>query len=159
MKCSGSQHSLCIFAIPSDGRGEGWWLNPSPSLLWFRICTCREEALPQDINSLLPSVEFSLVFVLPLKWFLNFFFPFALWIVDILETCGECWFVFWGKWNVWKPFILQQGCVLLHFSLRNYTSLFSLLGVFYFSRESRYCVPAWDLENHWVWARWRQRDS
>ena len=49
--------------------------------------------MPQDINSLLPSVEFSLVFVLPLKRFLNFFFPFALWIMDILETCGECWFV------------------------------------------------------------------
>lgn len=32
-------------------------------------CTCREEALPQDINSLLSSVEFSLVFVLPLNDF------------------------------------------------------------------------------------------
>lgn len=58
----------------------------------------------------------------------------------VLETCGEYWFVcFEANEMCGNPFILQQGCVLLRFSFRNYASLFSLLVGFYFSRESGMC--------------------
>lgn len=109
MKCSGSQRLLCIFAIPCVGRGEGAWLNPSASLLWFLICTCWEEALPWDINPLLPSVEFSLVFVivLPLQWCLDFLVSFVFGWWKYWETC--CVFRFWGQWNKLNPLAFSRG--------------------------------------------------
>lgn len=79
-------------------------------------CTLLRGSLATSINSLLSSVEFSLVFVLPLKMIFEFLFTFALRGYGCVGKLGGvlvCLFFFEAN-EMWKPLLTPAGvCAIM----------------------------------------------